>query len=53
MVLRKKIWYYDHNNGTMNKNPMVLYYTIQRTMERRIMKENNMVDYQKLRNFDL
>ena len=44
------------NYGTMEKT-MVLYGqnygTIRRTMELRFTKEKNMVDYQKLRNFDL
>ena len=42
MVLWKKLWYYEQNYGT-----------IQRTMELRFAKKKNMVDYQKLRDFDL
>ena len=37
-----KLWYYGQNYGT-----------IPRTMDLRFTKEKNMVDYQKLRNFDL
>ena len=42
MVPWKKLWYYGQNYGT-----------IRRTIELRFTKEKNMVDYQKLRNFDL
>ena len=38
----EKIWYYGQNYGTKPKN-----------MEFRFTKEKDMVDYQKLRNFDL
>ena len=37
------------NYGTMEKN----YDTIPRIMELRLKKGKNMIDYQKLRNFDL
>ena len=42
MVLWTKLQYYGHNYGT-----------IPRTMEPQFTKEKNMVDYQKLGNFDL
>ena len=42
MVLWKKLWYYGQNYGT-----------ILSTMELRFTKKKNMVDYQKLRDFDL
>ena len=42
MVLWIKLWYYGQNYGTLP-----------RTMELRFTKEINMVDYQKLRHFDL
>ena len=38
----KKLWYYGQNYGT-----------IPRTIELRFTKEKSMVDYQKLRNFDV
>ena len=42
MVLWKKLWYYEQNYGT-----------ILRTTELRFKRKKNIVDYQKLRDFDL
>ena len=42
MVLWKKLWYFGQNYGT-----------ILRTMELPFSNKENMVDYQKLRDFDL
>ena len=39
--MEKKLWYYGQNYGT-----------ILRTMELRLTKKKNMMDYQKLRDFD-
>ena len=65
MVLYRKLWNFDllwKNYGTMEKT-MVLwtklwyygknYGTISKTMELRFTKERNMVDNQKITNFDL
>ena len=42
MVLWKKLWYYGQNYGTILRN-----------MELRFTNEENIVDYKKLRIFDL
>ena len=42
VLWKKKLWYYGHNYGA----------TL-RTLELRFMKKKNMINYQKLRNFDL
>ena len=51
-----ELWFTIKNYGTMGKKTMDLwtnYGTILRNMELRFTKEENIVDYKKLRNFDL
>ena len=51
-----KLWFTMKNYGTMDKTMVLwtkLWYYILRTMELRFTKKKVMVDYQKLRDFDL
>ena len=49
LIYYEKLWYYVKKKRYYVQN----YGTILRTMELRFTKEENMVDFQNLRNFDL